>query len=153
MTFGGYSQSPVMTETVDMPHILLVGTDVSLLEGLAQSLSAQGHGTRVASSFGEAREMATTIPPLIAVIERSMAAESAGEVLGLTLAPGGAVVLYRSLDDLTAAVPHVLQRHVLAELSLPLERNRLAALVQHVRERATAVGRGRTSGESEKTAQ
>src|SRR5450759_2803708 len=36
MTFGGYSQSPVMTETVDMPHILLVGTDVSLLEGLAQ---------------------------------------------------------------------------------------------------------------------
>jgi DNA-binding NtrC family response regulator len=140
-----------MTDTIDMSHILLVGTDVSLLEGLAQSLSAQGHGTRVASTFGEARELATTTPPLIAVIERSMAADSAGEVLGLTLAAGGAVVLYRSHTDPTTAVPHVLQRHVLAELSLPLERNRLSALVQHVRDRATAAGRGRTSGETERT--
>jgi DNA-binding NtrC family response regulator len=141
-----------MTETIEMPHILLVGTDVSLLEGLAQSLSAQGHGTRVALTFAEAREMTTTLPPLIAVIERSMASAAAGEVLGLTLAPGGAVVLYGSPTDRAATVPHVLQRHVLAELSLPLERNRLSALVQHVRERATAVGRGRTSGETERTA-
>jgi DNA-binding NtrC family response regulator len=141
-----------MTETVDMPHILLVGTDVSLLEGLAQSLSAQGHGTRVASTFGEAREMSTTTPPLIAVIERSMATESAGQVFGLTLAPGGAVVLYGTLSDRSTALPSILQRHVLAELSLPLERNRLAALVQHVRERAAAVGRGRTSGETERSA-
>src|SRR5438094_6856611 len=122
--FGGSSPLTVMTETVDMPHILLVGTDVSLLEGLAQSLSAQGHGTRVASTFAEAREMTTTMPPLIAVIERSMAAAAAGEVLALTLSPGGAVVLYGSRNDPTVAVPHVLQRHVLAELSLPLERNR-----------------------------
>jgi DNA-binding NtrC family response regulator len=135
-----------------MPHILLVGTDVSLLEGLAQSLSAQGLGTRVASSFAEAREIAASTRPLIAVIEHSMAATSAGEVLGLTLAAGGAVVLYRAHADTAAAVPHALQRHVLAELSLPLERNRLSALVQHVRERAKAVGRGRTSGESEKSA-
>ena len=136
-----------------MSHILLVGTDVSLLEGLAQSLSAQGHGTRVAASFAEARELAGAIRPLIAVIEHSMAASSAGEVLGLTLAAGGAVVLYRSQADMAAAVPHALKRHVLAELSLPLERNRLSALVQHVRDRATAVGRGRTSGESETTAE
>jgi len=141
-----------MTAIVDMPHILLVGTDVSLLEGLAQSLSAQGHGTRVASSFAEAREMATAIRPLIAVIEHSMAASSAGEVLGLTLAAGGAVVLYRSQADTASAVPHALQRHVLAELSLPLERNRLSALVQHVSDRATAAGRGRTSGENERAA-
>ena len=67
----------------------------------------------------------------------------------LTLSPGGAVVLYGSRNDPTVAVPHVLQRHVLAELSLPLERNRLSALVQHVRERATAVGRGRISDETE----
>ena len=140
-----------MTDQAEMPHILLVGTDLSLLEGMAQSLSAQGHGTRVASSFGEAREMATKRPPLIAVVERGMAADSAREVLGLTLAPGGAVVLYRSMSEGTTAIPHVLQRHVLAELSLPLERNRLAALVQTVRDRAAAVGRGRTSGETEQT--
>lgn len=140
-----------MTDSVDMPHILLVGTDVSLLEGLAQSLAAQGHATRVAPTFGEALEISTAFHPLIAVIERSMAANSVREVLGLTLAAGGAVVLYRSSADQRSAVPHVLQRHVLADLALPLERNRLCALVQSVRDRAAAAGRGRTSGETELT--
>jgi DNA-binding NtrC family response regulator len=138
-----------MIDLQEMPPILLVGTDVSLLEGLAQSLSAQGHVTRVAASFPEARELATIQPPLIAVVERAMAAESAREVLGLRLAAGGAVVLYRSGSGQVTAVPHVLQRHVLADLALPLERNRLSALVQSVRDRATAAGRGRTSGETE----
>ena len=132
-----------------MPSILLIGTDLSLLEGLAQSLSAQGHGTRVASSFGEARELATSHRPLIAVIERGMATDAAGEVLGLSLAAGGALVLYRLGARETSAMPHVLQRHVLADLTLPLERNRLAALVQHVADRAAAAGRGRISGENE----
>jgi DNA-binding NtrC family response regulator len=140
-----------MPDQSEMPSILLVGTDLSLLEGLAQSLSAQGHGTRVAISFGEAREMTTSTRPLIAVIEREMAANSAGEVLGLSLAAGGALVLYRSGPVKTLAVPHVLQRHVLADLALPLERNRLAALVQSVSDRATAAGRGRISGENELT--
>lgn len=140
-----------MTDSVEMPLILLVGTDHSLLEGLAQSLSAQGHSTRVATTFGEARELVATRSPLIAVVEHEMAASAISEVLGLSLAPGGAVVLYRSSAAAPTALPHGLQRHVLAELSLPLERNRLAALVQHVRERATAAGRGRTSGETELT--
>lgn len=138
-----------MTDSVDMPHILLVGSDVSLLEGLAQSLGAQGHGTRVAATLAEARELATTIRPLIAVVERGMATESARDVLALPLAAGGAVVLYQSGTARGDAVPHVMQRQVLADLSLPLERKRLAALVQHVKHRATAAGRGRTSGESE----
>jgi DNA-binding NtrC family response regulator len=140
-----------MTERVDMPHILLVGTDVSLLEGLAQSLSAQGLRASVASSFAEARELSTARPPLIAVVEQGMAADSAGEVLGLPLAAGGAVVLYRSSRVEASVIPHVLQRHVLADLALPLERNRLSALVQHVKHRAAAVGKGRTSGETELT--
>jgi DNA-binding response OmpR family regulator len=132
-----------------MSHILLVGTDVSLLEGMAQSLSAQGHGARVASSFSEARELANVLPPLIAVVEREMATDSARDVCGLRLAAGGAVVLYHSAAGGASAIPHVLARHVLADLALPLERNRLSALVQHVRDRATAAGRGRTSGESD----
>lgn len=140
-----------MPDQSEMPSILLVGTDLSLLEGLAQSLSAQGHSTRVASSFGEARELTTSNKPLIAVIEREMATNAAGEVLGLSLAAGGALVLYRSGPVRTLAVPHALQRHILADLSLPLERNRLAALVQHVANRATAAGRGRISGENELT--
>lgn len=140
-----------MTDQLEMPAILLVGADLSLLEGLAQSLSAQGHGTRVACSFTEARELASVQRPLIAVIEREMATTSASEVLGLRLAAGGALVLYRSGPVKTLAVPHVLQRHILADLALPLERNRLAALVQHVSDRATAAGRGRISGENELT--
>jgi DNA-binding NtrC family response regulator len=140
-----------MTDQLEMPAILLVGADLSLLEGLAQSLSAQGHGTRVACSFTEARELASVQRPLIAVIEREMATTSASEVLGLSLAAGGALVLYRSGPVKTLAVPHVLQRHILADLALPLERNRLAALVQHVSDRATAAGRGRISGENELT--
>jgi DNA-binding NtrC family response regulator len=140
-----------MPDQSEMPSILLVGTDLSLLEGLAQSLSAQGHSTRVAGSFGEARELTAAARPLIAVIEREMANNSAGEVLGLSLAAGGALVLYRSGPVKTLAVPHALQRHILADLALPLERNRLAALVQHVSDRAEAAGRGRISGENQLT--
>jgi hypothetical protein len=40
------------------------------------------------------------------------------------------------------------QRAVLADLTLPLERNRLVALVQHVGQRAQATGRGRTDDET-----
>src|SRR5690349_11006418 len=123
-----------MTDSADMALILLVGTDHSLLEGLAQSLAAQGHNARVATTFGEARELVAARSPLIAVVERVMATAAVSEVLGLSLAPGGAVVLYRSSADQPASIPHLLSRYVLAELSLPLERNRLAALVQHVQE-------------------
>ena len=36
-----------------MTHVLLVGEDVALLEGLAQSLAAQGHAPAVATSLAE----------------------------------------------------------------------------------------------------
>src|SRR4051794_38694450 len=140
-----------MPDQSEMPSILLVGTDLSLLVGLAQSLAAQGHGTRVATTFSEARELATAQRPLIAVVEREMATNAASEVLSLGLAAGGALVLYRSGPVKTLAVPHALQRHILADLALPLERNRLAALVQSVSDRAVAAGRGRISGENQLT--
>ncbi len=58
-------------------------------------------------------------------------------------------MLYRSIGGVFATLPPSLQRAVLADLTLPLERNRLVALVAHVEERAKATGRGRTSGEQE----
>lgn len=139
-----------MTDPHDMPNVLLVGTNLTLLEGIAQSLSAQANVARVAATFADARDLATSEQPLLAIVERSMAAESASEVLGLRLASGGALVLYRDGAGPGIAIPHALQRHVLAELTLPLERNRLMALLQSVRDRAAAAGRGRISGETER---
>ena len=124
-----------------MTQILLVGSDAPLLEGLSQSLAALGHTPHVAATLHEAREFAATKAPLIAVVERSLAAGDSGDVLRIPLAPGGALVLYQSAGSQPITLAPALQRTVLADLTLPLERNRLAALAQHVEERARATGR------------
>lgn len=129
-----------MLET--MTQILLVGTELPLLEGLAQSLAAQGFAPIVAQSLHDAREAAAHDPPLIVVVSRALAATASAETLSIPLAPGGAFVLYRSVTTALVTLPASVQRAVLADLSLPLERNRLMALVQHVNERARVTGRG-----------
>jgi DNA-binding NtrC family response regulator len=129
-----------MLET--MTQILLVGTELPLLEGLAQSFAAQGFAPVVAQSLHDAREAAAHDPPLIVVVSRALAAAASAETLSIPLAPGGAFVLYRSVTTALVTLPASVQRAVLADLSLPLERNRLMALVQHVDERARVTGRG-----------
>ena len=129
-----------MLET--MTQILLVGTELPLLEGLAQSFAAQGFAPVVAQSLHDAREAAANDPPLIVVVSRALAAAASAETLSIPLAPGGAFVLYRSVTTALVTLPASVQRAVLADLSLPLERNRLMALVQHVEERARVTGRG-----------
>lgn len=124
--------------------ILLVGSEAALLEGLSQSLAALGYAPRVAHSMQEAREMAAASPPLIVVAESSLVADSASELLRLPLRPGGARVLFHTPDRRSAVLSPSVQRGVLADLALPLERHRLAALVQSV------VERGRTTGRSTK---
>jgi DNA-binding NtrC family response regulator len=131
-----------MIET--MTQILLVGSELPLLEGLAQSLAAQGFAPVVAQSLHEARDSASHFPPLIVLVSRALAATASAETLGIPLAPGGAFVLYRSATTALVTLPASVQRSVLADLSLPLERNRLMALVQHVRDRARVTGRGHT---------
>lgn len=126
----------------NMAQILLVGTETPLLEGLAQSFAALGLTTSVIPTLHEAREIAAQHAPLIAIVSHALAAESTGETLNIPLAPGGALVLYRTGTTGTAAMAPTLQRAVLADLALPLERNRLIALVQHVGERAKTTGRG-----------
>lgn len=125
-----------------MTHILLIGTELPLLEGLAQTLAAQGFAPVVVQSLHEARESAAVTPPLIVVASRALAAVSSAETLSIPLAPGGAMVLYRSVTTPLVTLPASVQRAVLADLSLPLERNRLMALVQHVGDRARVTGRG-----------
>jgi DNA-binding NtrC family response regulator len=122
-------------------RVLLVGGDVALLEGLSQAFAAQGYATRVAASLSEAREMAARQSPLLVIVEADLALEAANDVLSIQPVPGGAVILYHTRPDDRARLIPALQRSVLAELTLPLERNRLLALAQHVSDRAIATGR------------
>lgn len=126
-----------------MTSILLVGTDVPLLEGLSQSFAALGFTPQVAQSLHDARELAAHDEPLIAVVSRGLAEASGAEMLGIPLAPGGALVLYGVSGTELVTLSPTLQRAVMADLTLPLERKRLIALVQHVGDRARAAGRDR----------
>ena len=123
-----------------MATILLVGTDVPLLEGLAQTLAAVGHTAHLAASLGEAIEAASVEPPLVAVIDRALILP-AGEALRIPLSRGGTLVVYRRDGATVGPLPVAIQRAVLADLRLPLERHRLVALLQHVEGRARTTGR------------
>ena len=133
-----------------MTQILLVGTELPLLEGLAQSFASLGFKPVVAQSLGEARELATQHPPLVAVVSRALAGASTGDTLSIPLAAGGALVLYRSVGSPLVTFSASVQRAVLADLALPLERNRLVALVQHVEQRARAAGRAEPDDDTDR---
>jgi hypothetical protein len=119
-----------------MSRILLIGTELPLLEGLAQSFASLGFTPVVAQTLADAR-----YPPLVAVVSRTLAAASSAETLTIPLAPGGALVLYRAVGSTLVTFSASVQRAVLADLTLPLERNRLMALVQYVEQRARVTGR------------
>jgi len=128
--------------------ILLVGSDAALLEGLVQTLAARGYMTAVARELQEAQECAVAKTPLVAVIERELAETAPGLVLGIPLVRGGALVTFHQRSEETALLAPPVQRVLLADLALPLERNRLLALVQHVEERVRATGRQATDARS-----
>ena len=124
-----------------MTQVTLVGTDLALLEGLAQSLSALGHQTTVTASVLEARDLAVASPPLVLVADRALAADAGAELLSVPLSSGGARLLYRTSATTPAPLLPALERAVLADLTLPLERHRLTMLVQSIGERARLTGR------------
>jgi DNA-binding NtrC family response regulator len=121
--------------------VLLVGEDAALLEGLAQSFAAVGYTPQVAETIHDAREAAAAVAPLLAVVDIRLAAESNADALAIPLSPGGALVLFHSSSDARPTISPTLQRSVMADLTLPLERNRLMALAQHVQERVRVTGR------------
>ena len=124
-------------------NVLLVGEDAALLEGLAQSFAALGYAPRVTLSLHDAREGAVSDPPLLAIVDSVLAAEASADALAIQLSPGGVLVLYHGSADERPVISPTLQRAVLADLALPLERNRLIALAQHVSDRVRATGRSR----------
>lgn len=125
-----------------MATILLVGGDTALLEGLAQSLAAAGHRTHIAGATADAVEAARLDPPLVGVLERELVLRDTS-ALHLQLLRGGAFMLYRPTGQAAPGLSPMLERAVMADLELPLERHRLLALVQRVVDRARITGRDR----------
>ena len=124
-----------------MATTLLIGSDESLLEGLAQAFAAEGHRAIVARSIDDAIALAFSHQPLVTVVEHGCAADP--EFGRLRLPAGAAIVVYRGADEVTRPLPGPIQRATLAELVLPWERHRLITLVRRVEERARASGRER----------
>ncbi len=124
-----------------MASILLIGRDDALLEGLAQMLAHAGHAPHTAPTTLEAVEIAAAEHPLVAIVDRDEAVAHP-EVARLPLESGGALLVYHGGASTAVSLPPSLQRFVMAELTLPLERHRLITLVQRVEERLRATGRG-----------
>ena len=123
-----------------MAKVILVGADVALLEGLAQTLLGFGHEVAFAGNVGEVAGSYLVDRPAIAVIS----AESlltAGLGATLPLASGGALIVYGTSHEDRPVLPTRLQRATLAYLVLPLERHRLMALVQSFESRSRMTGR------------
>jgi DNA-binding NtrC family response regulator len=123
-----------------MATILLIGSNAALLEGLAQSLVNAGHRTYHAATASQGVETALADRPLLVVVDRR-SAESDPDALRIPFSSGGAVLLCHGDGDAPSALPPALHRLVLADLTLPLERNRLLALVHRVADRARVTGR------------
>jgi hypothetical protein len=126
-----------------MAIVFLIGAEDALLEGIAQTLGAAGHQPRVFHGVVDAHARARGEVPLVAVVDRALAVSDPA-ALRLPLAVGGATLLYRSGAEPVpdSALSLAVQRLVMAELTLPLERHRLLALIQRVEERARVTGRG-----------
>jgi len=123
-----------------MATILLIGTDGALLEGVAQLLAGSGHATATAHTLAEGRTLAALQPPLAVLVETAMALEDP-QGIPAPLMRGGAVLLYRTDERPSTVLPPTLQRLVLADLALPLEKHRLLTLVRCMADRAFVTGR------------
>jgi DNA-binding NtrC family response regulator len=120
--------------------VILVGSDVALLEGLAQTLIGFGHDVSFAATVAEAAAPLSEHLPAIAVVSSQALAE-AGMGMTLPLSPGGALIVYGTSHTDQPFLPTKLQRATLAQLVLPLERHRLVALVQSFESRSRTTGR------------
>jgi len=120
--------------------VILVGADIALLEGLAQTLLGLEHDVLFAASVDEVAGMANDNFPALTVVS-SAALEDAGFGANLPLTLGSALIVYGSSHDEQPFLPPRLQRATLAHLVLPLERHRLVALVQSFENRSRTTGR------------
>jgi len=123
-----------------MALLLIVGTDSALIEGVSQTLTGAGHEVMFSRSLADAIESVGDLRPLVLLVERS-AIDEIRSTLRVPQAEGGAILVFHPEDTVSPSLPHRLQRATLAELELPLERQRLLALIRYVEKRAHTVGR------------
>jgi CheY-like chemotaxis protein len=123
-----------------MATVLVAGANDALIEGIVQALAAAGHRVGTARSPLEAAEALALSPPLVLLAERTVMPEDA---LAPHVPNGTAVVLFRGQEERIAASPRQWRRHTLADLELPLERQRLLLLIQAIERRARETGRRR----------
>ena len=131
-----------------MASILIVGPDGALLEGVAQTLVGSGHHVVVAKDIPEALETLHGKRPLIALVHcEELIIRSA--MLHSVIVHGGALLAFHCDDEDDARLPFSVKRTTLAELRLPLERQRLLALVKYIENRAQAAGRETSGGDDD----
>lgn len=123
-----------------MAKVILIGADVALLEGLAQTLIGFGHEVLLAATVGDVGSVLSGDLPSIAVVSCD-ALENGGPGAALPLTPGGAIIVYGKSHGERPYLPQKLQRATLAHLVLPLERKRLLALVHSFESRSRTTGR------------
>ena len=121
-----------------MALILVIGSDPALLEGVSQALGGAGHQVTVAHDVSEAMENLHGLRPLVALVNRDHLVDGL-TAFAVPVAKGGAVMTYHSADD-EPRKSYPARRAPLAELQLPLERQRLLALVKFVDDRAKTCG-------------
>src|SRR6476659_6192179 len=122
-----------------MTSVLIVGTDSALIEGISQSLSARGHQVFFSGSLADSLEAIGDVRPMVALVERG-AVDEIQMTLRIPLAQRGAFVVFHGEDSISQPLPHRVQRATLAELELPLETQRLMALIRYVESRAQSLG-------------
>jgi DNA-binding NtrC family response regulator len=120
--------------------VVAVGPDTALLEGIAQTLTGAGHHVFVSRDVPEALEQVRNEEPLVAIVQCEELANGAAAIKSV-LASGGAILAFHCDGSEPDATALRFRRSTLAELSLPLERQRLLALIRYVEERAATTGR------------
>jgi hypothetical protein len=122
-----------------MSLLLLIGVEEALAEGLVQGLAGQGHQVVAITSAREAAEaLAHADGPATLLL---LPCEGVHDPALSAVAPTSAIVLYRThADQPPCERPSPVARRVVAELMLPLERLRLAKLLDYFGERARLRG-------------
>ncbi len=126
--------------------VLIVGGDPAVQEGVLQSVRAGGLAAEWCPDLSCALDAVEESSPVALVVQAALAAE-VSELRSFAPTSGGAVILFHDSPGARSPSAQSFGRSVIAEMTLPLERARLVALLTHIVARARHTGRDRRSPE------